>query len=93
MNLSAFLLPIYAYSIVVGAATIGCIFGSNFLNKKQLAALAGAMSLLQANFKRYREEVNSSFINTTGILNICIKANRLLIINGESVTIVFDSCK
>lgn len=49
--------PIYAPSIVVGAATIGCIFGSNFLNKKQLAALAGAMSLLQANFKRYRTEV------------------------------------
>jgi hypothetical protein len=49
--------PIYAPSIVVGAATIWCIFGSNFLNKKQLAALAGAMSILQANFKRYREEV------------------------------------
>lgn len=49
--------PIYAPSIVVGAATIGCIFGSNFLNKKQLAALAGAMSILQANFKRYRDEV------------------------------------
>lgn len=49
--------PIYAPSIVVGAATIWCIFGSNFLNKKQLAALAGAMSLLQANFKRYRDEV------------------------------------
>lgn len=49
--------PIYAQSIVVGAATIWCIFGSNFLNKKQLAALAGAMSILQANFKRYREEV------------------------------------
>ena len=49
--------PIYAPSIVVGAATIGCIFGSNFLNKRQLVALAGAMSLLQANFKRYREEV------------------------------------
>ena len=49
--------PIYAPSIVVGAATIGCIFGSNFLNKKQLAALADAMSILQANFKRYREEV------------------------------------
>lgn len=49
--------PIYAPSIVVGAATIGCIFGSNFLNKKQLAALAGAMSILQANFKRYRTEV------------------------------------
>lgn len=49
--------PIYAPSIVVGAATIGCIFGSNFLNKKHLAALAGAMSILQANFKRYRTEV------------------------------------
>ena len=27
------------------------------------------------------EVVNRSFINTTGILNICIKSNRLLIIN------------
>ena len=51
--------PIYAPSIVVGAATIGCIFGSNFLNKKQLAALAGAMSILQANFKRYRAGVDN----------------------------------
>lgn len=49
--------PIYAPSIVVGAATIGCIFGSNFLNKKRLAAIAGALSLFQANFKRYRAEV------------------------------------
>ena len=49
--------PIYAPSIVVGAATIGCIFGSNFLDKKQLVALAGAMSILQSNFKRYRAEV------------------------------------
>lgn len=49
--------PVYAPSIVVGAATIGCIFGSNFLNKRQLAAIAGALSLFQANFKRYRAEV------------------------------------
>ena len=49
--------PIYAPSIVVGAATIGCIFGSNFLNKKQIVALAGAMSILQSNFKRYRAEL------------------------------------
>ena len=49
--------PIYTPSIVVGAATIGCIFGSNFLNKKRLAAIAGALSLFQANFKRYRAEV------------------------------------
>ena len=39
------------------------------------------------------EEVKRSFIKTTGILNICIKANRLFIMNGESVAIVFDSCK
>ena len=39
------------------------------------------------------EEVNSSFIKTTGILNICIKRGRLLIINREVVAAVFDSCK
>lgn len=39
------------------------------------------------------EEIQDSFIDTTGILNICIKANSLLIINNESVTTVFDSCE
>ena len=38
-------------------------------------------------------ELNRSFIGTTGILNICIKANRLLIINNEAVAIVFGNCK
>ena len=39
------------------------------------------------------EVVNRSFIKTTGILNICIKANSLLFVNNEAVAIVFDSCK
>ncbi len=39
------------------------------------------------------EEVNRSFIGRTGILNICIKKGRLLIIGGEAVATVFDSCK
>ena len=51
------LAPIYGPSIVIGGLSIACIFGSNFLNKKQLAAVAGALSIFQANFKRYREEV------------------------------------
>lgn len=51
------LAPIYGPSIIVGGLSIACIFGSNFLNKKQLAAVAGALSIFQANFKRYREEV------------------------------------
>lgn len=51
------LVPIYGPSIIVGGLSVACIFGSNFLNKKQLAAIAGALSIFQANFKRYREEV------------------------------------
>lgn len=51
------LAPIYGPSIIIGGLSIACIFGSNFLNKKQLAAVAGALSIFQANFKRYREEV------------------------------------
>ena len=39
------------------------------------------------------DEINNSFTNTTGILNICIKRGWLIIRNGESVTTVFDSCK
>jgi hypothetical protein len=38
------------------------------------------------------EIVNDSFVDTTGVLNICIKIGSLLIINGESVSIVFGNC-
>lgn len=77
-------------------ATIFIVIENNTTTCVKLISITSKDSMGEI-FYRYvdcetGEEVNSSFINTTGILNICIKANRLLIINGEAVTTVFGNC-
>lgn len=47
----------YIPTVVIGAATISCIFGANVLNKKQQAALVSAYALLEQSYKKYRNKV------------------------------------
>lgn len=47
----------YIPSLIIGASTIACIFGSNFINKKQKAALIGAYSLISNSYREYKEKV------------------------------------
>ena len=53
--------PSYIPSISIGAATIGCIFGANVLNKRHQAALTALYSLLNSSYKEYRSKVNETF--------------------------------
>ena len=53
--------PAYIPAAVVGAATIGCIFGANILNKRQQAALSSAYALLDSSFRQYRQKVNDIY--------------------------------
>ena len=46
--------PVYIPTIVMGAATIACIFGANVLNKQKQAALTSAYALLNNYHKEYR---------------------------------------
>lgn len=47
----------YIPSIIVGSATIACIFGSNYLNSKKQASLLSAYSILERSYKEYRKSI------------------------------------
>ena len=49
--------PAYIPSILIGAATIACIFSANSLNKRQQAALISAYALLDSSYREYRDKV------------------------------------
>ena len=48
-------------AILSGLATITCVFGANYLNKKQQATLLSAYALLDRKFKDYRHGVQMEF--------------------------------
>lgn len=54
-------LPVYIPTIMVGAATITCIFGANTLNKRKQASLVSAYGLLDKSYKEYRKKVDEYY--------------------------------
>lgn len=52
---------LYIPSILVGVSTIACIFGSNYINKKNQKALISAYMLLESSYLRYRETANNLY--------------------------------
>lgn len=57
----------YIPSMVLGGATIACIFGSAAVNKKQIAALAGAYALTDKVYREYREKVKDELGEDTDV--------------------------
>ena len=57
------LAPIYGPSIALGAATIGCIIGSNLANNKQLASLSATLAVGGRYIHRYKDKVKEMFGN------------------------------
>lgn len=53
--------PAYIPAILVGATTVGCIFGANVLNTKSQATLASAYALADQSYKRYRERIQDLY--------------------------------
>lgn len=49
--------PAYLPSLVMGTATIACIFGANVIGRRQQAALASAYALLDQTHKEYKRKV------------------------------------
>ena len=49
--------PVYLPSLVMGIATIACIFGANVIGRRQQAALASAYALLDQTHKEYKRKV------------------------------------
>lgn len=51
----------YLPTILVGASTIACIFGSNILNKRQQASLASAYAFIDQSHKEYQNKVKELY--------------------------------
>lgn len=51
----------YVPSVLIGVATIACLFGANGLNKRQQATIAGAYIFLDQSYKEYKRKVNEMF--------------------------------
>lgn len=51
----------YTPSALAGIATIGCIFGANYLNRRQQASLISAYAFLDRSFREYKQSVKNVF--------------------------------
>lgn len=53
--------PSYIPSVIIGAATLTCIFGANALNKRQQATIMSAYAFLDRSYKEYRNKVDELY--------------------------------
>lgn len=56
----------YIPTIITGAATIACIFGSNVISKHQQASLMSAYALLDSAYKDYQKKVDELYGEDAG---------------------------
>ena len=53
--------PAYIPAAMAGAATISCIFGANYLNKREQAGLVAAYTALDNSYKEYKEKIEELY--------------------------------
>ena len=58
--------PKYIPTVITGAATIACIFGSNIINKRQQASLMSAYALVDQAYKDYKKKVDELYGEEAG---------------------------
>lgn len=58
--------PTYIPTVITGAATIACIFGSNIINKHQQATLMSAYALVDNSYKEYKKKVDELYGEEAG---------------------------
>lgn len=58
--------PAYIPSVITGAATVACIFGSNVISKQQQATLMSAYALLDNSYKEYKKKTDELYGEEAG---------------------------
>ena len=58
--------PVYIPSVLTGAATIACIFGSNVISKNQQATIMSAYALLDNSYKEYKKKTDELYGEEAG---------------------------
>lgn len=53
--------PTYIPTVLMGTATLACIFGANILNKRQQAALISAYAMIDTSFKEYKQKLKEIY--------------------------------
>lgn len=53
--------PAYIPAVLIGTATIACIFGANMLNKRQQASLMSAYAMISNSYTEYKEKVKELY--------------------------------
>ena len=53
--------PVYIPTVATGAVTIVCVFGANYMNKRQQIALTSAFTLTREQFRQYRDKVKDIY--------------------------------
>lgn len=53
--------PAYIPSVLLGASTLACIFGANFLSKKGQASLMSAYALVDNGYKDFKKKVDELY--------------------------------
>ena len=53
--------PVYIPTVVMGGATLACIFGANVVSKRKQASLMSAYALLDSSYRTYKEKVGELY--------------------------------
>ena len=53
--------PKFVPAIIVGAATVTCVFGANVLNKRKQAALISAYALIDKSYSEYKDKLKELY--------------------------------
>ena len=83
--------PSYIPAVIAGVATISCIIGSNYINHRRQASLAGAYMMMNQAFKEYRnsvEELNGEDANKQVEDNLV--KNKVKIVEVEKEELYYD---
>lgn len=58
--------PVYIPSVITGAATVACVFGSNVISKHQQATLMSAYALLDNSYREYKKKTDELYGEEAG---------------------------
>lgn len=86
--------PKFVPAIVIGAATVTCIFGANVLNKRKQAALISAYALIDKSYNEYKDTLKELYGEETHneiVDAIAIEKSKDVHVNAASFVTVCDT--
>ena len=86
--------PKFVPTIIIGAATVTCIFGANVLNKRKQAALVSAYALIDRSYNEYKDKLKELYgeeAHQNIVDSIAIEKAKDIHINSANVLTMCDT--